>query len=171
MSLSPVIAVRLAGLLAGLVLVALVAVGSWRVPASPQAAGLEVDLRAVPTGEVGVAPAGPVLRGAELTPGGEAARARLRLSNRTAAALAARPLVTGGEPALDRLVEVELREGGRLVFRGPLTRLRAQPASAIVTLPRGGGATVAVAVRVPSSAGDDVVARAGAWTLTFAGAG
>lgn len=168
MSLSPVMAMRLAGLLAGICLVGLVALQSWRVPASPRAAGVEVDLSAVASGEVGVAPAGRVLRRVALTPGGPAASARVRLTNQTAGALAATPRVTGGDRTLDRVVEVELRTAGRVVYRGPLGGLR-EGDSAQVALPRAGSAVVRVNARVPASAGEGAVARAGRWTLTFSG--
>ena len=170
MSISPVIAVRVAGLLAGVILVAAVALGTWRVPPSPRAAGVEVDLRAVSSGEVGVQPDGPVVRRGELTPGGPVLRGRVRLSNRTAQALAATPALTGGDPELDRLVEVELRVTGRTAFRGSVARLR-QGVAPIVTLPRRGEASVAVALRVPAEAADDAAARGGAWTLSFGSAG
>lgn len=166
MSLSPIIAVRAGGLLAGMCLVVFVALQAWRVPGAPSAAGVDVDLRAVPTGEVGVAPAGPVLARRTLRPGGPAARGRVRLSNRTAGMLAARPRVTGGDDALDDVVEVELTVAGRVVFRGPLGGLR-DDVSTPVPLQRGGSATIGVSARVPASAGDDAVARAGRWTLTF----
>ena len=169
MSLSPVIAVRLAGLLAGLSLVVAVAFGAWRVPASPQAAGVAAELRVVSSGEVGVQPAGAVVRSDGLTPGGAAASERVRLLNRTAGRLAAVPLVAGGDRALDRLLEVELRVGRRVAFRGPLADLRRGTAP-IARLPRAGGANVLVAVRVPASAGEDAAAREGTWTLTFAAA-
>lgn len=168
MSLSPVMAMRLAGLLAGLCLVTVVALQSWRVPASPRAAGVEVGLRVVSSGEVGVSPAGPVLRGRALTPGGPAGRGRVRLTNRTAGELAARPRLTGGDPALDRLIELELSVAGRVVFRGPPAGLR-DGVSTPVPLPRSGSAVVRVSARVPAGAGDEAVARAGSWTLTFSG--
>jgi hypothetical protein len=170
LSLSPVIAVRLAGLLAGLSLVAGVAFGAWRVPASPRTAGLDAELRVVGTGEVGVAPAGAAVRGSGLVPGGPAARGRVRLTNQTAGALAVAPRVSGGDPALDRLVDVELRTAGSVVFRGSLERLRGGSGGAVATLRRGGQASFVVSVRVPSSAGEDAVAQAGRWTLTFVGA-
>jgi hypothetical protein len=161
-------ATRAAGLLAGLCLVAVVALGAWRVRPSAQPAGVEADLRAVSSGEVGVEPSGPVVRRGVLTPGGPAVRGRVRLSNRTAGALAARPHLTGGDPALDRFLEVELRVAGRLAFRGPLGRLR-DAAAPVASLPRGGHAVVDVALRVPASAGSEATARAGHWTLTFSG--
>jgi hypothetical protein len=161
-------AMRAAGLLAGMCLVALLALQTWRVPASPRAAGVEADLRAVPSGEVGVSPAGAVLgRGAVMTPGGPPVRGRVRLSNRTAGALAARPLVAGGDRALDRVVEIELTVAGRVVFRGPLGGLRDGVSTTSVPLPRAGSATVVVSARVPAAAADEAVGRAGRWTLTF----
>ena len=166
MSISPVIAVRVAGLLAGVILVAAVALGTWRVPASPSAAGVEGDLQAVSSGEVGVEPSGAVVPRGELIPGGPALRGRVRLSNRTAKLLAATPRVGGGDPELDGLVEVELRVTGRTAFRGTVARLR-QGIAPVVTLPRGGAATVAVVLRVPADAGPDAAARGGAWTLSF----
>ena len=162
--------VRAAGLLAGLCLVAVVALQSWRVPASPSAAGLELDLRAVPSGEVGVAPAGRVLGGTALTPGGPDVRGRVRLTNRTAQAVAARPLLSGGDPEFDRLVELELTAAGREVFRGRLGDLR-DDVSTSVPLRRGDTVPVAVRAWVPQGAGDAAVARAGRWTLTFSSAG
>jgi hypothetical protein len=168
-SLSPVIASRAAGLLAGLCLVGVAALFAWRVPASARPAAVSVDVRAVPSGEVGVSPAAPLLGRSSVAPGGPAARGTVRLTNRTAGALAARPRVTDGDPALDRLVEVELRTAGRVVFRGPLGGLRSG-VSTPVPLPRGGSATVAVRVSVPGSAAPGALARAGRWTLTFTGA-
>jgi hypothetical protein len=167
-SLSPLIVSRGAGLLAGLCLVAVVALQAWRVPASARSAGVEVDLRAVPSGEVGVEPGGPVLTRRALTPGGPAARGRVRLTNRTAGVLDARPLVSGGDQALDQLVELELKVAGRVVYRGSLGGLR-RGVSTPVPLQRGGSATVAVSARVPAAAGDEAVAQAGRWTLTFGG--
>jgi hypothetical protein len=160
--------VRAAGFLAGLCLVGVVALQAWRIPASARPAAAAVDLRAVPSGEVGVEPAGPVVGRAELAPGGPAARGRVRLSNRTAGALAARPRLAGGDPALDRLVEVELTVSGRVVFRGPLGRLR-DGAAAAGPLPRGGGAAVGLSARLPAGAAAEAAARAGRWTLTFSG--
>jgi hypothetical protein len=165
MSLSPVMAMRAAGLLAGVCLVAVVALQTWRVPASPSAAGAQVELRAVPTGEVGVAPAGPVLRGS-LVADGPGLRGRVRLSNRTAQSIAVRPRVTGGDPALDRLVELELTVAGRVVYRGPLGGLR-DGVSTSVPLRPSGSATVRAVARVAASAGDEAAAREGRWQLTF----
>jgi hypothetical protein len=166
MSLSPVTAVRLSGLIAGLSLVALLALQAWRVPASSRPAGVDVGLRAVATGEVGARPSGGAVRSRVVTPGGPAARGRVRLSNRTAGVLAARPHLSGGDPVLDRLVEIELRVAGRMVFRGSMERLRAGSAPAIV-LPRGGRAVVGLRLRVPEAAGEEATARTGRWALKF----
>ena len=162
--------VRAAGLLAGLCLVGLVALQAWRVPASPRAAEVGVDLRAVPTGDVGVSQAGAALLRGSLAPGGRALDGRVRLTNRTAEALAARPRVTGGDPALDRLLELELAVSGRVVFRGPVGGLRGDVSSS-VPLPRGASADVAVRASVPSGAVREALARAGRWTLSFSGTG
>jgi hypothetical protein len=75
--------------------------------------------------------------------------------------------VSGGDPALDGVVELELTVAGRVVYRGPLGGLR-DGVSTPVPLQRSGSATVRVSARVPASAGDEAVARAGRWTLTFA---
>jgi len=160
-------AVRLAGLVAGLAVVALLALQAWRVPASSRPAGVDVGLRAVATGEVGVRPSGGVVRSRVVAPGGAPARGRVRLSNRTAAVLAARPHVTGGDPALDGVVELEMRLAGRTVFRGSLDRVRAGEAPAIV-LPLQGRAVVGLRLYLPRDAGEEVTARAGRWTLSFA---
>jgi hypothetical protein len=167
---SGVIGSRVGGFLAGLCLVGVLALQAWRVPASARPATVAVDLRAVPTGEVGVAPSGAVLDGAQLTAGGDAVRGTLRLQNRTAGALTAGARVAGGDPALDRLAQVGLTVRGRTVFRGALADLR-DGARVAVALPRGGTATVAVDVRLPEAAAADATARSGEWTLTFAEAG
>lgn len=169
MSLSPVLGARVAGLLAGLGLVGIVALGAWRVPASGRPATVGVDVRALSSGEVGAEPAGSVVGPAELVPGGPAVSGRVRLSNRTAAALAARPRVTGGERELDAVVSLTLTVAGRVVYRGPMGGLR-DGVSTPVLLPRGGGAVVGVRAHVPEgSAADRAALRSGRWTLTFAG--
>ena len=169
MSGSVLITSRVAGLLAGLGLVGLLALQAWRIPASARPAAVAVDLRAVPTGEVGVSPVGALLAGESLTPGSNALRGSARLQNRTAGRLVAAARVTGGDPALDRLVDVELGAGGVTVFRGPLGDLR-EGARARVTLPRAASARVEVALRLPGAAGGDAIARSARWTLTFSGA-
>ncbi len=170
MSLSPVMAVRVAGLVAGVCLVTVVALSAWRVPASARPAAVALDLRVVATGEVGVAPAGAVFdrSGAAPAPGGPAVRGRLRLSNRTAGALRVRARVTGGDAVLDRVVEVSLRSGGREVYRGPLGGLA--DAGPLLSLPRAGGASLDLSARIPGSAAPEAAARGGRWTLTFWGA-
>ncbi|HEX2085138.1 MAG TPA: hypothetical protein VHF89_05605 [Solirubrobacteraceae bacterium] len=170
MSLSPATASRAAGLLAGLCLVGIVALQAWRVPASARPAAVAVDLRAVPSGEVGVTPAGPLLDRRDVMPGGAAARGRVRLSNRTAQGVSVRPTVTGGDPALDRLVELELTAEGRVLYRGPLGGLRAG-GRASLAISRTRAVAVGVAARVPASAAAEAAARSGRWSLTFAVAG
>ncbi|MDQ3740271.1 MAG: hypothetical protein M3389_04925 [Actinomycetota bacterium] len=148
MSLSPVLGVRIAGLLAGLGLVGLFALQAWRVPATARPATAAVDVRALSSGEVGVADAG---------------QGRFRLSNRTAGALRLRAQVQGGVPEADSSVSVTLAVAGRVVYRGPLGGLR-EGVSTPVPLPRGG--TASGSVRAVGPTGVE-----GRWSLTFSGAG
>ena len=164
MSVSGLLGARIAGLLAGLGLVAILAVQAWVVPGATGPAAASVDLRAVPTGEVGVEPEGPVLDRSAVVPGGPAVRGTLRLMNRTAGPRLVRARVAGGDPELARVLVVTLTARGRVVFRGPLERLESA-----IALPRGGSADVDVAVRIPRDGAREAVARAGTWTLTFEG--
>jgi hypothetical protein len=161
---------RAAGLLAGLSLVGIVALQAWRVPASPRPAAVGLDLRAVVGGEVGVSPAGPVVRGASLRPGGPAARGTVRLSNQAGRSLLVRPVVAGGERELDEAVEVTLSVAGRVVHRGPLGGLR-DGVSTTLPLPRRGSVAVEVAVRVPAGVDPRLLGRSSSWTLSFAASG
>jgi hypothetical protein len=156
---------RAAGFLAGLSLVAVLAVGVWTVPGVARPAVAGVDLRAVSTGEVGIEPGGSVLRTTALIPGGPAVEGRLRLVNRTAGPRLVRARAAGGDADLTQVVEVSLRAGGRLVYRGPLAGV----AGGAIRLPRRGAVDLEVSARIPASAARAAAARTGRWTLTFEG--
>ena len=167
MSGLPISGVRVAGFLAGLCLVGLLTLLSWRVPAVSRPAPVAVELRTVDSGEVGVQPAGAVVRGGSLAPGGAPVTGRVRLANRTAGTLTAAARLRGGEGTLDRLVEATLVVRGRTVFRGPVGGLRERSRVAIALEP-GGAADLEVQLRLPPAAASEAAARSARWSLTFA---
>jgi hypothetical protein len=135
---------RIAGLLAGLCLVGLVALNAWRVPAAARPAPVVAELHGVSTGEIGVAQR----------------RGGMTLSNRTAGPLAVRARVAGGDPGLDGAVAVTLRVAGRVAFKGSFARLR-RGGPVVARLPRGGSVKLEAAAQVPAG----VDPRR--WTLSF----
>jgi hypothetical protein len=116
--------VRGAGFAAGLVLAAL-ALLSWRVPASGEELGLDVRLVAMPPGELLVEQTGPFVSGRALTPGGRAAEGSLTVRNIAGRRLAFRVRGLPSARGVDRILQVELRVGGRRLASGPLGDLRA----------------------------------------------
>ena len=168
MSVSELLGARAAGFLGGLGLIAVLAIGAWGVPGATRPAVARVDLRAVPTGEVGVAPAGSVFRGRTIVPGGAAVSGSVRLTNRTAGPRLVRARAAGGDAELGALVAVTLKVRGRVVYDGPLAGLdgRTRP----FALAEGGAETVDVSARIARSAAREAAARAGRWILTFEGA-
>ena len=156
---------RVAGFLAGLSLVAVLALQSWRVPGATRPGAAGVDLRAVSSGEVGVEPGGSVLAARAVVPGGPAARGQLRLTNRTAVPRLVRARAAGGDAELAHVLEVTMTVRDRVVYQGPLSAL----AGGAIALGRGASETVDVSVRLPAGASSVAAARAGRWTLTFEG--
>ena len=71
---------RRLGLAVGL-LIALVAVLSWRVDSEGAGLGAELRMTAVPPGELVVEPSSPFLVGRGLQPGGDGATGELRVRN------------------------------------------------------------------------------------------
>lgn len=116
--------VRVAAFAAGVVLAAL-ALLSWRVPASGEELGLDVRLVATPPGELLVEQTGTFLSGRGLTAGGQVVKGRLTVRNVAGRRLAFQVRGLPSTRRLDRLLRVELRAGGRRLASGPLGDLRA----------------------------------------------
>jgi hypothetical protein len=112
------------GLLAGLAL-ALVLLASWRVSAPAATTGAEVAFLTMPPGELTVAPAGALMRGRMLRPGGPAVSGRAKLRNIAGARLGLRVRLAPSNPDLDRLLRATLRVGGKELAAGSLGELRA----------------------------------------------
>ena len=155
----------LAGLATGLTLVVVVALTQWSVAPSRAALGLDLQLTAVPHGELEVAPAGPAVFGRGLRPGHEAVGA-VHLRNQTAKRLAVRPRLEGGPEALDRTLRLDVTSDGRRVFSGAAGELRGR--SAALVLASGERATLSVRAYVPEGAEARTRGRAGEWRLAFA---
>ena len=161
---------RIAGLVAGILLVAVVAWTAFRVPVSAARLGLGVSLRVVPSGELSVDPEGAdVLRASGLEPGERAAAARglLHVRNQTAQTVAARPRLQGGDPALDDVLHLELTRRGRTVYRGPVGPLRTGSARAAVLVRSGELAGLRVRAFVPAGVPERALGADAKLTLAF----
>jgi hypothetical protein len=115
--------VRVVGFAAGVVLAAL-ALLSWRVPASGDELGLDVRLVATPPGELLAESSEPFLAGRGLVPGGDPAEGRLTVRNVAGRRLAFRVRGLPSARGLDSLLRLELRAGDRTLASGPLGDLR-----------------------------------------------
>lgn len=115
---------KVAGLLLGATAAAVVMIG-WRIPGPEGALGATLTLNAAPTGELGVAPTGAILRAADLAPGSRPVRGSLMVRNQTGATLVVglRAKPVGGD--LDDVVRVRITTGGIPLFDGALGGLRA----------------------------------------------
>ena len=154
---------RIAGLLAGLMLVAGGVLAAR--PAAGPPLGLDLRLAATPSGEVGVEPPGPVLRARALRPGG-LATGEVVLRNHTAFAQDVRPVLDGARGA-DRHVRVSLTAHGTHLFDGRLSELRAGSRAPLRLAVRQ-RATIAVRAWVPAGADDAAIrGRAADLGLSF----
>src|SRR4051812_121178 len=91
---------RIAGLVAGLALVASVAWYAWRVPASAAPAAVGVALRVAPGGELAVDVRGDVLSATGLSAGRGEAKGLFHMRNLTGRRIAVFPRLRGGDPQL-----------------------------------------------------------------------
>ena len=114
---------KLVGLTVGLAVAAALLM-TWRVPAMSGALGADLKLVATPPGELTLKPAGAFLQGRRLTAGGAAATGRLELRNVTARRLTVRVRLLPSAGDLDRALQLELEDAGRLVAIGRLGALR-----------------------------------------------
>lgn len=111
------------GLALGIVAV-VVAVSAWEVRSTGAALGADVQVVAVPPGELILEPSGAFLSAHGLHPG-RAAEGRLRVRNITVrpARVRVRALPSGRD--LDDVLHAEVMAGGRRIARGTLGQLRA----------------------------------------------
>jgi hypothetical protein len=114
---------RRVGIALGLGL-ALLAVLSWRIPASERTRGADVEFLSSPPGQLGSSTAGSVLKARALRPGGEPARSTLRLHNVSGEAVEVRVRAVSSSRVLDRLLRIELTASGATLRSGWLAELR-----------------------------------------------
>jgi hypothetical protein len=159
---------RIAGLIAGLVLVASVAWSTWRVPvsASPPTVGVAVKL--APDGSVKVDVPGDVVRSPALGRGAGEAGGLFHMRNLTGQRLAVRPQLAGGDAEVAQVLHVELTRRGRVVYSGPAAELRGGVARAVLLPPRG-LAALRVRAWVDGDVTPSLAGRDARWRLTLSG--
>lgn len=154
---------RVAGLLLGLVVASGLAIAA--TPGRGPAMGFDLKITAIGAGEVGVAPSGMVMSARALRPGASVS-SRMVLRNHTDALRAVRPHVDGGLD-LDRHLRVELRDGARELYRGPLRGLRLGWGRALMLRPLQARAVTLRAWVSRGSAWRQLQGRVGSLTLRF----
>lgn len=160
---------RIAGLLAGLALVASVAWSTWRVPVSESPRTVGVAAKVAPDGSVRVDVPGDVVRAPALgsSHDGEAT-GLFHMRNLTGQPIAVRAQLAGGDAELARVLHVELTRRGEVVYAGPASELRGGVARPVLL-----GPDELAALRVRAwVAGDVTPALAGRdarWRLTLTG--
>jgi hypothetical protein len=154
---------KVVGLAVGLFAAIALVVG-WRVPGGTGVAGLDVTVVAIPTGEVGLTPPGPVFHANDLLPGSPGHTGAFDIENRTGRSLAVRVRAVPSVDGLEAL-RLEIRSGADRIFGGSLGQLRTWT-SRDIHLASGATAPLSVRVWVAASAsspqgGEETV------TLTF----
>jgi len=136
------------GLNAGLVLVAL-AVIAWHVPQGRGRLGLDVTFLAGPTGELGVTPAGPLLRATGLQAGAPGPVATNTVRHQTPRTLMIRLRARPSSGALDEVLWTRVARDGRPLLDAPLGRLRT--GAPLFRLAAGRRAELQLGVRLPAA--------------------
>ncbi len=146
--------------------VAIVAAG-W-MPASKQRLGLDLRLLAHRTGELAVAPTGPLLEARGMEPGTErsAARGRVRIINETAVPLAVRVRAHSALADTNRQLRIRIADGRDTVFAGTLGALQRWTARS-VGLGVGRGRTLELRAWLEGQAGGSYRGRIQDVTLDF----
>ena len=125
---------RVLGAAAGLAL-AVVVVAGWAMPGGSAPAGADVRLTTGPTGELAVAPGGPLLAATGMRPGTERRGSPFVVRNQTPIALLVTPRATPAVSDLDDDVLVELAVDGAPIGKASLRGLRAGGAGSFVLAP------------------------------------
>ena len=134
------------------VAIGLVVLAVTSMPRGTTVLGVDVAIRAVPTGELQVAPSGPFLRADGLRPSTtERAAGEVSLRNQTGSALDVRVRAVTATRSLDEVLAVELSSDGALLFHGPLGGLNSWTPEAVTVGP---GRSIDLTARawVPGSA-------------------
>lgn len=140
----PAHAVRVAGVVTGLVGFAVLAVAT-RLPAGPTVLGADVTISIAPTGELGVDPAGPMFIEAGLRPGQDPREHRTQVHNRTGKPLVVTVRSRPSGDDLDGALRIQLHRDGEPIWNGAERDLRL---GADFTLQPGTGVRLGVAASV-----------------------
>lgn len=116
-------AVRLAGVLTGLVGFAAIAAAT-RLPPGPTVLGADVTIAIAPTGELGVDPGGPMFIEAALRPGQQPREHGTQVHNRTGQPLVVTVRSRPSGDDLDGALLIELRNDGEPMWSGVERDLR-----------------------------------------------
>ena len=139
---------RIAGLVAGVAAVAIVTAATWRVPSDPTPLGLDVELRALPSGALSLVGTGRMVRAHGVRPGDAAMTGRVRFRNDTGVTLAVRPRFRPGPRALSEAMRVQIARGSRTIFDGTAADLR-RPGRVRTVVWSGATATMTVRAWLP----------------------
>ena len=160
---------RIAGLVAGLVLVATVAWSTWRVPVSESPATVGVAAKVAPDGSVRVDVPGDVVRASALGSRhrGEAS-GLFHMRNLTGQPIAVRAQLSGGDPEVARVLHIELTRRGEVVYAGPASELRGGVARPVLLEPDG-LAALRVRAWVDGEVTPALAGRDARWRLALTG--
>lgn len=157
---------RFAGLAAGALLVGVLAVTTWRVPPSRAPLGLDVALRAAPSGELEVQAPGDILSSPALVAGGPPASGIVHVRNQTGRTVDALPFLRGGDAGVEQAMHLLVTRRGHTLYSGPAAGFRARRAKP-VRIGAGGQAALRVRAWVPRPLGTALTGRGGRWDLVF----
>ena len=145
---------RRAGFAFGLALSLVLAV-SWQVPAGTGRLGLDVQVIANHTGELGVDPTGVFVEGMALEPraGHDAAQGKTTIRNQTGRTLDVRIRLVPESRDLDRVLLVDAEARGKPLFAGLLGTVRGWSDNAVRVKP-GERFELDLRLQVPAGAGD-----------------
>jgi hypothetical protein len=146
-SSTPLLNLKLAGLITGLVLAAGL-VFFMRIPQEDGKLGADVRMVATPPAGID-AGSGTFLTGRHLTNGGEAATGKLRLTNNQSGEAVVSFRALGSDPKLSHLLNVELDLDGKKVAGGTLAQLRRW--NGALRIPRGSTRTLEASAWIPGS--------------------
>lgn len=121
--MAPITITKVAGLIAG-ALAGSVLLVQARVPRPAGALDAALTLTASPTGELGIAPKGIVMRSGRIAPDARPARATLEVRNQTGIGLDVRLAARPASGDLDEAVRLRITDGEKVLFDGRLRTLR-----------------------------------------------
>lgn len=141
--------VRRAGLAAGLA-VALAGLLAWQMPNSHGQLGLDLQVTASPTGELGITPLAPFVSASAMRRG-DSRTGRFTVRNETHGPVEVRIHASAQRRDADSALHVRLTSGGAELFDGALGALR-RPTARTLRIPRRGASTIAATLYIPRSA-------------------